>query len=202
MNPEISTVKTRSNLRLILLWMFGLMGVSALALAAIAVNLLTLNREAAALRKAMFAATGVSAKTVVQLDIGPAWIAASRAIVACVPQVPDEARLALKAARRACVGVYQIPHGTQVRDGAALMARADEMMAARGWTRTVGVMQKSQTVLLYVPKEAESGDVLHLCVAVCEGSQIVVVSAEVAAQPLQELIALKGGFRGAQRALR
>jgi len=178
------------------------MGVSALGLAVIAVNLLTLNRETAALRKAMFAATGVSAKTVVQLDIGPAWMLASRAVVALVPQVPDEARLALKAARRACVGVYEIPHGTQGRDGAALIVKADEMMAARGWTRTVGVMQKSQTVLLYMPKEAESGDVLHLCVAVCEGSQIVVVSAEVAAQPLQELIAQKGGFKGARLALR
>lgn len=202
MNPEISTVNPKSKLRLILLWMLGLMGVSALALAVIAVDLLTLNRETAALRKAMFAATGVSGKMVVQLDIGPAWMLASRVMVACVPQVPEEARLALKAARRACVGVYQIPRGTKVRDGAALMARADEMMAARGWTRTVGVMEKSQTVLLYMPTHPESGDVLQVCVAVCEGSQIVVVSAEVAAKPLQELIAKKGGFKGAQLALR
>lgn len=202
MNAENSKVKPRSGLRLILRWMLGLTAVSTLGLAVVAVNLLTLNRETAALRNAMFAATGASATTVVQLDIGPAWMLASRAVVALVPQVPDEARLALKAARRACVGVYQIPHGIQVRDGAALMVRADELMADRGWTRTVGVMKKSQTVLLYVQKQPENSDGLRVCVAVCEGSQIVVVSAEVATEPLRELLAQKGGFRGAELVLR
>jgi hypothetical protein len=178
------------------------MGVSTLALALVAVNLLTLNRDTAALRSAMFAATGAQAKMAVQLDLGPAWFQAVRSVIAFVPQVPPEARLALKSVKNACVGVYQLPHNTKVRDAAALMDLADEEMAKRGWSRAVGVNQKEQTVLLYTPTAATDSDVLRVCIAVCDGKQIVVVSTEIEAGPLQQLMEQTGGFKGGKLALR
>lgn len=202
MNPEITPVKRASLWLWIFCWTLGLMGVSAAGLVLIAVNLLTLNRDTAALRSAMFAETGAQAKTEVQFDLGPAWFQAVKVVVAFMPQVPAEARLALKSVKHACVGVYRLPADTRVRNSAALMARADEEMAKRGWVRAVGVTQKTQTVVLYTPAAPEAGDGLRVCIAICDGKQIVVVSTEVAAGPLQKLLEQQGGLIGAELALR
>lgn len=197
-----TTIEAKSKLRLIAWWTLGLMGTSTLLLAAVAVDLLTLNRETATLREAMFAATGVRGKMQVQMDLGAGWMQAARWTVALIPKVPDEAKLALAAARRACVGVYKVPANTRVRDGARLLVRADEEMSARGWSRTVTVTEKKQTVLIYTQDEAKNGGLLRVCIAVVDGTEMVVVSMEIAAEPLQGLVASRGGINGIELAQR
>ena len=198
----MTPAKRTSPWRLLVWWTLGLMSVSVVGLALIAVDLLTLNRDTAVLRSAMFAATGAHTKTTVQLDLGPVSFLLVRGVVALIPQAPPETRLALESVKRACVGVYQMPQRTNVRDGAGLMTRADEEMARRGWSRAIGVNQKDQTVLLYTPTTAADGDRLRVCVAVCDGNQIVVMSTEVEAERLQRLVAQQGGFKGGKLALR
>ena len=186
----------KSKWRLIVWWTLGLMGASTLMLAVVAIDLLTLNRETATLREAVFAATGVRGKMQVQLDLGAGWMQAARWTVALIPQVPAEAKEALAAARRACVGVYKVPSNTRVLDGAGLLAHADAAMSAHGWSRAVTVTEKKQTVLIYTKDEANDGEVLRACIAVLDGTEMVVVSTEIAAEPLQRLIASRGGLRG------
>ena len=178
------------------------MGASTLLLAVVAVDLLTLNRETATLRGAMFAATGVRGKVQVQMDLGAGWMQAARWTMALIPKVPAEAKLALAAARRACVGVYKIPTNTRVQDGGGLLAHADAAMASRGWSRAVTVTEKKQTVLIYTQSEAMDGEMLRLCMAVLDGTEMVVVSTEIAAAPLQQLVTSHGGFNGLKLAQR
>lgn len=201
MNPTATTA-AKSKWRLIAWWTLGLMGTSTLLLAVVAVDLLTLNRETATLREAMFAATGVRGKVQVQIDLGTGWMQAARWTMAVIPKVPEEAKLALAAARRACVGVYKIPANTRVQDGAELLAYADAAMSARGWSRAVTVTEKKQTVLIYTHDEALDGELLRVCIAVVDGTEMVVVSTELAAEPLQRLVASHGGVTGLKLAQR
>lgn len=197
-----TTTAGKSKWRLIVWWTLGLMGASTLALAVVAVDLLTLNRETAVLREAMFTATGVRGKMQVQLDLGAGWMQAARWTVALIPKVPAEAKLALAAARRACVGVYKIPAHTRVRDSAGLLAQADAAMSARGWSRAVTVTERKQTVLIYTHDHAKDGERLHACIAVLDGTEMVVASTEIAAEPLQRLVASHGGLKGIKLAQR
>ena len=106
------------------------------------------------------------------------------------------------AARRACVGVYKVPANTRVQDGAGLLVRADAEMSARGWSRAVTVTEKQQAVLIYTQDQAKDGEVLRACIAVLDGREMVVVSTEIAAEPLQRLVASHGGFNGLKLAQR
>jgi len=196
------TMVRKSKWRLMVWWGLGLIGASTLVLAVVAVDLLTLNRETSTLRGAMFAATGVKGKMQVQLDLGAGWMQTARWTMAVIPKVPEEAKLALSAARSACVGVYKVPANTRVQDGAELLARADAAMSARGWSRAVTVTENKQTVLIYTQSEEMDGEMLRVCMAVLDGTEIVVVSTEIAAAPLQQLVASHGGFNGLKLAQR
>jgi hypothetical protein len=110
----------------------------------------------------------------------------------------DEARLALAAVRHASVGVYECNDRSGDFSKEQLFARTDKKMKARGWTRLVGVSERNEAVLVYTSDQPGSNQRMDLCVAVVDGDTLVVVSTNVDADSLAELVekyAPKGEFR-------
>ncbi len=169
---------------------FGLLFAPVIFLGVAAYSLVTLNADAAVLRREVMAATDAKWHTKVQLDIGGITLGAVRAGLKFVHHENiAEARLALKAVRCASVGVYE----TNVRitniARSQLFSRTDALMQRRGWTRLVGVAEDNETVLIYTSDVTGSDRRIDLCLAVVDGRQLVIVSTRVDAEVLAELAA-------------
>jgi len=161
-------------------------------------SLLTLDRDAALLRRGVMAATGSDWHTKVQMNLGWGTLGTARTILRFIEHKDiADARLALKAVHSASVGVYE----RKVRDDDAdlnqMLVHTDKMMEKRGWSRLVGVVDGRQTVLVYTSDPVKSGDKIDLCLAVVDGKELVVVSTRVDASVLAELVEkhTPGGFR-------
>mgnify|MGYP000652015291 CR=1 FL=1 len=76
-------------------------------------------------------------------------------------------------------------------------------MQKRGWVRMVGVADKKETVLIYVPQELKTDGPIRICLAVVNGKELVVVSTAVDPANLAALVErhtgddLKGRLRRA-----
>jgi hypothetical protein len=57
----------------------------------------------------------------------------------------------------------------------------------------IGVVERKETVLVYMPTAYTDGDEIDLCVAVVNGRELVVVSTTVASDDLARLIESKAG---------
>ena len=180
---------------------FGLLLIPPVVIGVGVISMLRLDRDASALKQQVMAATDAKWHTKVQLSVGWATLTAVRTGLHFVKhEHMDEARLALDAVRSASVGVYESNdrHPNIARD--QLFAETDRMMAKRGWSRLVGVADGDQTVLIYGSDDIGFGSRIDLCVAVVDGRQMVVVSTNVDARALTDLVerqtAAKGGFKG------
>jgi len=60
-------------------------------------------------------------------------------------------------------------------------------MQQRGWTRLVGVADRRENVLVYVP--TDSAEPSRVCLAVLHNRELVVVSARLKTEALAELVA-------------
>jgi len=205
MNPVPNAIKPR---RHVWRWVFlglGLCLAPFVALAIVAASFLTLESDAAALRKHVMAATNTGWHTKVQVDIGGLTIAAVRTGLAFVhKEEMAEAKQALAAVRHASVGVYERDSGTATWSREQLFAGTDRAMQKRGWTRLVGVADDKDTVLIYISPEASADKPINLCLAVVNGRELVVVSTSIDAGPLADLVQkyagedLKGRLRFAK----
>lgn len=160
-------------------------------------SLVTLNRDAALLRREVMAATGSDWSTKVQLDLGWCSLGLARAVAACVNhEKSEDVRLALAAVKHASVGVYERRTATGSGSAANLFAETDRLMEKRGWTRLIGVADGDERVIVYT-SDAGSGDRVDLCLAVLDGRELVVVSTQVEARALSRLVEkhTPGNFR-------
>ena len=173
----------------LLLWM----GASVLVAGAFVASFFLLDSNASMIRRQVMSASGRDWDTKVQVSVRPVAMAMTRLALRFVPEVPDEAHLALQAVRSASVGVYELPRGERAEFTGAWLADADARMANRGFTRLVRVNQSKESVAVYIPENCDEGDLLKLCVAVCTGQELIVVSAETALEPLLELIEREAG---------
>jgi hypothetical protein len=183
MNDNLSATPPR---RHIWCWMLAATCVFLALAAGGAYNLLTLSRDATALRRGVLDTYAGDSTTRIQLSLDGSLLGLVRTGLIFAP-LPDEARLALKSVRKASVGVYEL-HDAMTRSN--LMSRADAVMLARGYNRIVGVIEDDETVLIYVPDGADA-ETLDVCLAVMDGKELVVVSARVASEPLMKLIEQK-----------
>jgi hypothetical protein len=161
-------------------------------------SLLTLDRDAALLRREVMTATGSDWHTKVQMNLGWGTLGTVRTILRFVEHKDiADARLALKAVRSASVGVYERTSYDDDADMSQMLVHTDKMMEKRGWSRLVGVVDGRQTVLIYTSDVAMSGDRIDLCLAVVDGRELVVVSTRVDAGTLGELVErhAPGGIR-------
>ncbi len=173
----------------ILFWILAVVGLSAVVVAAVAINTVTLNRDARLMRNEIVAAIDSPTRTQIQLTIGPAVVACVRVGLAFCDHVPPEARLALKAVNAASVGVYKLSSRSRPGEfpGAKLFAMSDRLMNRRGWMRVVGVNHEDESVLIYMPSNTRDHGLQRVCVAVCKRDQLVIVSASGTTDSLVEL---------------
>jgi len=153
-----------------------------------AISMLTLDRDAAFLRREVMAASDAKWHTKVQVSMGWFTLGAVRTGLQFIQaEHMDDARLALKAVRSASVGVYECNSGPGDLSLEQLFTRTDQVMQKRGWSRLVGVAEGKETVLIYTSDDIGSGNRIDLCLAVVDGNQMVVVSTNVDAAVLAEL---------------
>lgn len=176
------------------LWPWLLLGCGVLLspfviLAMGAVSVLTLDSDAASLRREVVRAAGGHWNTKVQGSAGSFLIDAVRTGLIFAPdEHAADARLALSAVRNASVGVYERSSKGEAISTRTLIERTDRRMRDRGWSRLVGVVDHGESVLIYSSDEDSDGDHVRLCLAVVDGNQLVVVSTEVASDELAELV--------------
>lgn len=152
-------------------------------------SVVTLNRDAALLRREVMAASGSNWSTRVQLDAGWGLLGTARTVLRFVQHENiDDARLALDAVRHASVGVYERRGRDMDMDPAGLLADTDAKMTKRGWTRLVGVANGRETVLVYTSDAHARGDKLDLCISVVTDRELVVVSTRVDAGTVMKLV--------------
>lgn len=174
-------------------WVLGILGVCLLMCAVAIVDLVTLNRDAAAMRRAVFGAVRAEKSTHVQLSVGPVLLGTVRAGLGFVHKVPEEARLALKGVKAASVGVYALDRAVGAEERGRVLAAVDPVMAGRGWERMVVASEAKDTVMIYTKPTDDEHDPLQVCLAVCEAKEIVIVSATAEPEVLAELAAKHGG---------
>lgn len=175
-------------------WILAILLAPVLFVAVVAASILTLNRDAAVLRREVIAATQTGWNTKVQLSLGRVSFWALRQCLAFVPDHENkigEARAALQTVNAVSVGVYQPTDRSATWSRTTLFNETDRTMRDRGWTRLVGVVEKSQNVLIYVP--AAGTDFSQVCLAVVTGRELVVVSATLDPDALADLVALHAG---------
>jgi hypothetical protein len=191
MNTPNSQAPAAPRRRRIWPWVLGLCLSPFLILAIAVASYVTLDRDAAALRRQVMAATHTDWHTKVQCSVGRFTIGAVRSGLIFVrkPEVA-EARLALAAVKRASVGVYQRDGRKGEWSREQLFVETDRVMQKRGWTRLVGVSEHdgSQAVLVYASDELDEGDPIDLCVAVVNDQELVIASTRVDPSTLGELI--------------
>ncbi len=175
-------------------WILGVALTPFVLVGLAAASLLTLDRDAAALRREAMAASGSDWDTKVQVSVGGLVLGAARSTLFFVrtPEVED-ARLALAAVRHASVGVYERATPAGAVDRERLMVATDDRMRARGWTRLVGVAEKDETVLIYVSDDLDPDGPVELCLAVIGRRELVIVSTSVAPDALHDLVARHAG---------
>ena len=160
-------------------WILGFCLAPLIAFGGMIWSAVHLSRDAAALRKEIVAASGTKWHTTIQFSVGEAPLTAARAVLALIKDVPDEAREALAAVRSASIGVYERIGSQNAGQRRQFLAEADAVMARRGWKRIVGVTEPGNTVLIYLPESAAHADPSRICLAVCNGSELVIVSAGI-----------------------
>jgi hypothetical protein len=200
MNPTASPEsKSRRRLGWWIALVLGLMVIPPVVLGVGIFSMLRLDRDAAALKREVMAASDTGWHTKVQLSVGWLALGAVRTGLHFINhEHMDEARQALKSVRSVSVGVYESNARNANISRGQLFARADELMNRRGWTRLVGVAEDNETVLIYTSNDLGSGNRIDLCLAVLDRNELVVVSTNVDASALAELAEMhlpKGGLR-------
>ncbi|MBI2515571.1 MAG: hypothetical protein HYV95_01530 [Opitutae bacterium] len=180
--------------RRIWLWVLGLCLAPFLLLGIAVASFLTLDRDAATLRKHVMAATDADWSTKVQLSVGSLTLGTVRQCLWFVhDQNVGDARLALKAVRHASVGVYERRGDETKWSREELFVDTDKAMQKRGWSRLVGVADHGDTVLVYTPDNLDPDDPVDVCIAVINDRDLVVVSATLDAKALSRLVEKKAG---------
>jgi hypothetical protein len=172
-------------------------GVGTLALFAASIigiaSLFFLQHDATLLRDEIQASRGGAAlNTRVQFSIGSFSTFCARNAVRLLSPLEKEPLLALSTVRAVSVGVYEMDQANDTAFTPIDLEALDARMSRRGWARCTTVLKAKETVLIYVPSDFDSAsDSLRLCLAVCNGKDLVVVSARGSLAPLLELARLQ-----------
>ncbi|MBA3849880.1 MAG: hypothetical protein C0502_07775 [Opitutus sp.] len=194
MNPTTPSTPAAPRRRYVWLWVLGACLTPFVLLGLAVASYMTLDRDAAALRRNVMSATHADWNTKVQVSIGGATLGAVRTGLWFVDNAEiANARLALKAVKHASVGVYELASSSLDVSREQLFRDTDRAMGKRGWTRLVGVSQDKEAVLVYVSDDIGEGDPIELCVAVVNNREMVVVSTSVDGDSLNELIERHAG---------
>ena len=188
MNTTPGAPPLRARPRRIWQWLLAGTAVGLGAASLAAYNLVTLSRDSTTLRHALISRLPGSARTQVQITVGPILLTVVRMVVSVIPDVPPEAQTALRAVRGASVGVYKLNGERSSHERIEMFSAADDVMRDRGWTRVVGVNDRESLILVYLPSGDRSGSTERVCIAVCNDENLIVVSGSVRVDQLMELV--------------
>ena len=174
-------------------WFLIIMAAVFLVAVVEAAGVFFLSKGARQLQQAVNSGLASSAQTKIQFSVGPALLGMGHLASIWIDDIPDEAREALGALRGASVGIYELDVSPSREQRFAMMRKTDERVSAQGWTRIVGVCEGNETVMIYVPTETSLEHELNFCVAVCEGKNLVVVSAQASTAAVMRLARAHSG---------
>lgn len=177
-----------SGRRRLLHWFLIISAAATLVVAVKLVGIFFVSAEARDLQVAICEAAEGKPDTHLQFSIGPGILSIGRLAVLMIDDVPPEARQALSAIDRASVGIYQLAQRISPENRGRMLAAADGRLAAKGWERIVTVVDDRDLVLIYMPRDWDDADDLEVCIAVCDGDELVVVSAQARSRPLMKWV--------------
>ena len=162
-----------------LMWLFGVVllvvtGAGALAAWEIT-GFVRLGGDARALRNSLKTEATQFEKRF-ELSAGPLTVDLARLALRAAP-LPPEARSGVAALGGVEVGLYEMRREPGGFSKADWLAGADRAMAARGWERLVGVINRETLVAVYVLQDARSTGKVRVCFAILNREQLVIGSA-------------------------
>lgn len=171
---------------------------AALAVAAVeAASIFFLSKEARKLQLAIDTRLDGTAATKIQFSVGPGLLGIGRMAAHWVDDIPNEVHHALGAVKEASIGIYELDAIPSAATRNQLVQITDERLGLKGWKRIVAVSENRETVLVYAPTDIGESDDIQFCVAVCDGKDLVVVSATASREGLMKLTDLhRGELRG------
>jgi hypothetical protein len=159
-----------------------------IATAVSAINLVTLTREAGALRSAVVTTPGLQSRLQVQASVGPALCALARVVLRFVPDVPPEAHTAVRAVRGASVAVYKLETAPTAQNRADSMESAAATMLRRGWNRAVAVQNDNESVVVFTRHDGGGRNSLRVSVVVFTEGELVFAEARLSPDELAALV--------------
>lgn len=120
----------------------------------------------------------------IELHAGRFTVGALQLGAKFIPDIPEEGRIAIRAARSGEASVYKF-HGAKP-DGVKILNDADEAMSRRGWSRIVGVVHEDATVAVYLPPGVDEVNT-RACVLVVSEDTLVCASGRADLRELAEL---------------
>jgi hypothetical protein len=174
----------------VLAWLAVLLGLAVVTVIAgvlAVLSLFRLDADTAALRQSVMKATDARWHRQIEVGVGPLILGLARTGLSFVDLEP-ELKSALRAARGASVGVYQLNAREETLDRSAIVRRVDTAMTRRGWERILVVLGHRECVVAYVPSSIPSTRDLRICLMVLEGDQMVVTSLRADPEPVMELL--------------
>lgn len=161
-------------------WVLALLLSPVVLLAVSVVNVLTLDRPAATLRRSLASASPATLDTRIQFSVGPLLLGATRFGLSLIqnPEL-DRIRPVLGAVRHASIGVYAAEPASDRTATAVSLEATRAAMESRGWQRLVGVIDDRSTVMIFTRESRFSDGQIDLCLAVRDGGDLVVVSTSI-----------------------
>ena len=158
--------------------------VAALGLGA--ASFLQQSRDTRALRACLLGGQKLAWQNRIVINAGPVTFAAVR-LVSRFLDLPQEARAGVASLRGAEVGVFRGGH-VAPEDRPAALAKAEETMLKRGWSRVVAVHDRRESVTVYVQERGAGANNLVCCAVIWNENELVVVRVKSDPEPLLKLV--------------
>lgn len=129
-------------------------------------------------------------QTHIELHGGPMTLGFARIAASCIDEIPPEVRTMLQSLRGADVGIYEFRGAGGKVDRGAYIEAATRAMDNQAWERAVTVVDREETVMVFIARDFADGEMLHACVAVLHGRSLVLVSAQIDPEPLMTFVRL------------
>lgn len=147
-----------------------------------------LSSDSAALRDSVREALPATCSTAAAINVGPMTLGLARLGLGMIPDLPPEARKAMRTVNGFEAGVYQLNRWLEPAVQGQIAAKARQAMERKGWTQIVRVTKGDDMVLVFMPDKNVSERNLRFNVLVIHEQQMVVASMRGNIQPVLEII--------------